>query len=88
MVFLARWNTPFAHKNHSVLHYSLEVLNNHDKVKHNILACLSPCGSQNISFTAPNQTQVCDMLMLTLTAVNDIGSSNSTVANITIPIGM
>ena len=85
----ATWRAPFAHVDHAVSHYILKVVNTRsgETYDRNIVSNSSASDVLNTTMPFTSQTEPCDVLTVSLVAVNDIGESDSAVANISIPTG-
>lgn len=89
--FSASWSVPFSHANHSISHYILRVANTRtgDSYESSIGSSSEDLHNDvmNITLPFPNQTDSCDILIVTAAAVNDVGSSEPTSTNLSIPEG-
>ena len=87
--FSVVWNVPFTHTNHSISHYNVTVSNNQSQsYEMSILA--DPKTSESVVqvtlFFPPNTTS-CEILSISVTAVNDIGPSIPASADMTVMKG-
>ena len=77
-----KWGAPFSHKDHAITDYNLTVTNNRNS--NSVTKKVQPQTSAdclNATLQFPNDTQKCDVLTIALTAINDIGESNSAIIN-------
>lgn len=89
-VLSAVWSTPFSHPNHTISHYHLTVSNIHNNASYekSIFVEQSTNDSMSSVLPLPNQTSACDVVTVTVRAVNDLGPSEPAYANISIPQGV
>jgi hypothetical protein len=84
----AFWNVPYSHADHSITHYDVTVTNTHragsyDKfIAH---SATSGIGGMNITLPFPHGTSSCDVLTISVTAVNDVGAGKPAQVNVSIP---
>ena len=91
--FLAIWSVPFSHMNHSISSYNVSVINlNTTEVYQRTITVSSEdnimCSAVNDTLDFPSLTNACDIINVTVIAINDIGSSEPTSASLYIPTGI
>ena len=90
--FLAVWSVPFSHSNHSISSYNVSVGNINTTKTCQRSITVSPGAkspaTENDTLDFPPSTSSCDILIVTLTAINDIGSSEPVSASLFIPTGI
>ena len=79
------WDVPYSHPDHPISHYDVTVTNVH---KAEADSLMSESSDTSITLPFPHQTSSCDVLTVTVTAVNDIGASKPAQANVSIPEGI
>ena len=87
----AFWNVPYSHADHSITHYDVTVTNTHRAESYNTSiahSATSGIGAMNITLTFPNGTSSCDVLTISVTAINDVGASKAAQVNVSIPEGI
>jgi hypothetical protein len=93
--FSVEWNVPFSHTNHSISHYTVTVNSPNETVGYvesfRVSSEAGPpiptSGPVTVSLPFPPRTTSCDILNISVTAVNDIGASRAASAVIFIPKG-
>jgi hypothetical protein len=91
--FSVEWNVPFSHTNHSISHYTVTVNSPNETVGYvesfRVSSEAGPpiptSGPVTVSLPFPPRTTSCDILNISVTAVNDIGASRAASAVIFIP---
>ena len=83
----AFWNAPYTHANHLISHYNV-IVTNIRTAEINAHSLASESGGMNIMLPFTPQTNSCDILTVTVTAVNDVGASEPATANVSIPKGI
>ena len=88
--FSAVWNVPFTHTNHSVSQYTVRVSNpsQNQSYERSFYAGLERESSVQVSLQFPPHTSSCDILNISLTAVNDVGASQPAPFKVFVPKGM
>jgi hypothetical protein len=91
--FSAVWDVPFSHKNYSISHYNVTVWNKNQSVGYVESFPVSPetgpplptSGPVTVTLPFPPRTTSCDILNISVTAVNDIGPSRPTYFRVLVP---
>lgn len=86
-VLSAVWNTPFSHPNHTISQYHLTVSNIHNSASYE-MSIENEKSTNDVMLPLPNSTSACDIVTVTVRAVNDLGPSEPALANISIPQGV
>ena len=93
--FSVEWNVPFSHPNHSISHYSVSVNSLNQSLSYDetlpVSSAVQPplptSGLVSVSLPFPRRTFSCDILNISVTAVNDIGASQPAYGYVLIPKG-
>ena len=87
----AFWSIPYSHADHSITHYDVTVNNTHRAGSYDTFiahSATSGIGGMNITLPFPNGTSSCDVLTISVTAVNDVGAGKPAQVNVSIPEGI